>query len=935
MRVRFWILAILMLVSATNALFEHEVGRNDWVLHTLGNEIYNAQTNEQNPNAIFTTSEKILTSVDKNRGSINWRKEIPSTEGYFRMYLFAEYVLVHNSRDVFVFNSKNGELYVSLNSQNTITGAQMVWTDKAPVVVFSDNNGTHMYQNGIKKESNEDKFISLAASDKNTLYGLKEESDSYSVHSIESITLKTKKIKSGIKTDKASFTFIKPNNKFFGILNVKGNQVHSIQELHYDGKVEKKNDFQNLKLDDIAITDNDVQAVISRKNKLGKKDMSFEIQNNGVKVYKADDQIAFIQDINIEDNGKINRVHLLSDGKFLIAMQDLTLHLFDSNFERTWARNEALGSIEKFKFLDITESKEAKSSIIHYMKHLESMDGNIAKIPAKIFTRYAHHLQNLISFLSNLPEYVRNTIDPQQNDTFEKDQFGFKKIIVGITKTHDTLLGLQSNNGVIIWTLHVSKLIADSGLLSGPDDELVFSDFHLIEQEDDDNEAVVVISGKKHSLFIVLDPYNGIIKESKLYKNRTIRNTFKTHVAALVEVVIMVDTQDRVLFYPFDLTDEVTKDHPACVKKLGAENTLCQEKIVQDLTFSYYEFEQNDSGLEIKGSTFENDACRGVHGEKSCMSSSWKVPLKNQKLVGYSAKYIPERSHFHSQRATNLNGAILFKYLEPTLFSIATTSSNEDDNSISVYIIDGATGRIVHQFIERNIMMNKPITVLLDENMLILTFSRMGKLGEGIQQIQTLNLYEQNIKYFARDVIIDYLKGKNTTHLYGEMPITIQQAYVFPITIKSMGITRTQQGITGKELILILENDQVYGLKQALISPRRPIDEVMNENLDMDMSGNLQDITLAPYDAFMPLNPQEILSHRHKLIDMREVETVASRLESTSLSITYGSDIFYTTVAPEKQFDILSEDFNKSYLIITIVILFIPLLRSTKKIDNS
>jgi ER membrane protein complex subunit 1 len=604
-------------------------------------------------------------------------------------------------------------------------------------------------------------------------------------------------------------------------------------------------------------------------------------------------------------------------------MKDMSIHFFNSQYERMWKRNEALSSIKSFKFLDISESKEAKSDILHYMKHLESMDGSLTKIPAKILTRYAYHAKKLITFLSNLPTYISEKLHPHQEDVFERDEFGFKKIIIGITEDQNTLLGLQSNNGNLLWTLHLSKLISENNLFVNKDDEIVFSDFHLIEKEDEDNEAVVILSGKQNSLFIVFDPYNGIIISSKLYKDRQIRNTFKIHLASLIEVVTLVDTEKRIIFYPFDVTEQVTKDHPVCHKKTGPELKLCQEELKSLLTImSFYEFHESEKGIEIKGETFDNKVCKGIHEDQSCLSASWKIPLHGQKLVAYSSKHIPERSHFHSQKVTNLNGAILFKYLEPTLFAMATTSVEENnDNSISVFIIDGVTGRIVHQFIEKNIMLDKPVNLLIDENMLIFTFLRRGKFGEGVQEIHTLNMYEQNVRYHARDVILDYLKGKNTTNLYGEMPIIIQQAYIFPQVIKSMGITRTQQGITGKDYLLILENNQVYALKQLLVSPRRPKSEIMDDNLDMDMTGDLQDRDLIPYDAHLPYDPTSIISHRHELIDMRRVETAPSRIESTSLTITYGSDIFYSHVAPEKQFDLLSEDFNKNYLMLTIVAL--------------
>lgn len=313
-------------------------------------------------------------------------------------------------------------------------------------------------------------------------------------------------------------------------------------------------------------------------------------------------------------------------------------------------------------------------------------------------------------------------------------------------------------------------------------------------------------------------------------------------------MILIVDSQKNTITYPRDLNEDVHN-------------------------IFYYDIENSEDGNKIKGYFYDIKSCANKEDTKSWLAQSWVInqgkmwgSSSGQKLIAHSAKHSPEKSHFTIQKMTNLNGAILFKYLESSLFAIATTPTEWPgyENTVFVYIIEGSTGRIVHQFFEKNVITDKPINMLLDENMLIFTFQRIGKFGEGIQQIQSVNLYEQTIKQSPRDVIVDYISGKTSQTVYGEMPTAIQQAYVFQHQIKSIGISRTAQGITGKDILLILENNQVYALKQQLISPRRPLDETMNENLEADMSGNLQSKELPPYDAMIPFNPLSIVSHKYK-----------------------------------------------------------------------
>lgn len=55
-----------------------------------------------------------------------------------------------------------------------------------------------------------------------------------------------------------------------------------------------------------------------------------------------------------------------------------------------------------------------------------------------------------------------------------------------------------------------------------------------------------------------------------------------------------------------------------------------------------------------------------------------------------------------------------------------------------------------------------------------------------------------------------------------------------------------------------------------------------------------------------------------QVANVRQIITVPSRLESTSLVLTLGLDLFFTRVAPSGTFDVLSENFNKAQLVLTI-----------------
>ena len=56
----------------------------------------------------------------------------------------------------------------------------------------------------------------------------------------------------------------------------------------------------------------------------------------------------------------------------------------------------------------------------------------------------------------------------------------------------------------------------------------------------------------------------------------------------------------------------------------------------------------------------------------------------------------------------------------------------------------------------------------------------------------------------------------------------------------------------------------------------------------------------------------------YQVANIRHILTSPALLESTSLVFAYGLDLFFTRVAPSGTFDILSENFNKAQLVLTI-----------------
>lgn len=71
---------------------------------------------------------------------------------------------------------------------------------------------------------------------------------------------------------------------------------------------------------------------------------------------------------------------------------------------------------------------------------------------------------------------------------------------------------------------------------------------------------------------------------------------------------------------------------------------------------------------------------------------------------------------------------------------------------------------------------------------------------------------------------------------------------------------------------------------------------------------------------------QSYITHAVKVEGLRGIITVPAKLESTTLVFAYGTDLFFTRLAPSKTYDSLTEDFSYALLLLTIFALVVAIL---------
>lgn len=156
---------------------------------------------------------------------------------------------------------------------------------------------------------------------------------------------------------------------------------------------------------------------------------------------------------------------------------------------------------------------------------------------------------------------------------------------------------------------------------------------------------------------------------------------------------------------------------------------------------------------------------------------------------------------------------------------------------------------------------------------------------------------------------------------------------MLPFTIKALALTQTLHHITGKNLVVLTSNNQVYQIDHNLFSARRPhapdnsllggaaatpaLEDPKKEQA-LISSADLKNKELPPYDAVIPIVTTRYLSYGLNLLHLKEIKAFPTRLESTSQVLTYGFDVFFMRISPENTFDLLQEYFNYTLLFLFI-----------------
>ncbi|KAG2448475.1 hypothetical protein HYH02_006367 [Chlamydomonas schloesseri] len=259
---------------------------------------------------------------------------------------------------------------------------------------------------------------------------------------------------------------------------------------------------------------------------------------------------------------------------------------------------------------------------------------------------------------------------------------------------------------------------------------------------------------------------------------------------------------------------------------------------------------------------------------------------------------------------------IKYKYLNPNLLFVATGLANgaaldgDDSTAVIAHLVDTVTGRVLYS--QSHPGARGPVTAVLSENLVLYHFR---DVESGRFVACSMELYDATP---GRDFsVLDYLFNPNSTQPVSSLTPTpievVSQSYFSRIVPTGLAVTRTEQGITAKQMLVITNTDQVYALDRRWVDPRRPKKQKLTQD-------EMED-GLTPYQDTLPFSPLSFATLDKQVLGLSGLAVEPTRLESTCLLFVHGVDLFYTRLAPAKGFDSLEDDFNYALLVAALVAL--------------
>ncbi|CAD6198417.1 unnamed protein product [Caenorhabditis auriculariae] len=542
-----------------------------------------------------------------------------------------------------------------------------------------------------------------------------------------------------------------------------------------------------------------------------------------------------------------------------------------------WTSEEALARIATVEMVDLplSESQQmiedefegGKGDLFSAFFHrIVTQIGQLRKWALRsvrhIFT-LGSRLSSRANGFSDIINAVRSASSSDGDNTFERDYFNLRKVIV-VSTFDGVVFGIDSATGAILWRFYLGQSFSPLKSQLG-DFQVPLMVQRTTAHYQLHGQAAVVFRNSVNSkgVIVMFNPIDG-----KIVSRKELDGSIK-----------------RVSLLPYLTNDHI---HPLLVLEYVPE--LAAEVL------------SKAAPLYVLDVSVEENIVKGlkVNLLKRHLSTTWSGSIgltSDDKIIAVKGK--PFQQKVHSQGRVVIDRTVQYKYVNPNLAAVAAL--DEKHQTLSIVLLDIVSGQIVHSAIVPKAA--APIHLVHSEHWLAYAYwSEKGRRTE----VGIVELYEGGEQQSMAETFDSMAPTK-------QAPVSIAQSYIYAQGIVAMSVTETEQGLTTRSILVGLPDGGVHEISRKILDATRPL-ELTQEMREEMMIGYVPEIMIPN---------EEMINYNQSVHRVHGIKTAPSGLESTSLVLAYGTDVFFTRLAPSGTFDILKDDFDHVFISIVLAALVI------------
>ncbi|XP_028044112.1 ER membrane protein complex subunit 1 isoform X1 [Bombyx mandarina] len=542
--------------------------------------------------------------------------------------------------------------------------------------------------------------------------------------------------------------------------------------------------------------------------------------------------------------------------RILVTAADDASHLIQQEGRVLWTREEALANVVAVEFVDLPVS-DLDAAIESEFDQKEA-----AKMHSSVLAAFTRRLQSQFQQLQGAVRTLLagDAAAADEPPPLVRDYFNLHKIMVLLTDA-GKIFGMDNLSGEILWKLYEPNLNTEAAVM-----------FTRRSARHPPHDAYLTIVGKHeetgNGLIVSLNPIRGTpVGEQTLHLDVQILQCAVLYKADAqkLHALILLDKDENVQILP--------------------ESSA-------PLVENMYMHVADRSSAVVRGYALRHD------GERVSAKNIWSVDLSgggSQRVVWSVSKPAAER--IHSAGRVLPDRSVLYKHLNPNLVLLLTEGPDPVHKDVVVATcVDGVSGGVLSAHVHRRA--RRPALPLHSEHFLAYLYYNDKQRRH---EIATLELYEGPERWVPAGAAFSSLRGARAPHVQ-------RHAYIVPAAPAAAALSATERSLTDKHVLLALSTGAIVELPWALLEPRRALSP----------AGEAREEGLVPYAPELPLPAEAVVNYNATLLRLTRIHTAPSGLESTSLVLATGLDLFYTRIAPSKTFDLLKDDFD--YYLISVVL---------------